>query len=205
VRFEFTYTPEDLKQALRYSSRFSLGRLRISMGGGLVGWLIFVALAAAFFVWMKHNQPAPRGRPFPRPPASPAEWLLPILPWVAVLAFIWFFIFRRLRHQAREAWEKNPVFHLPHTVDIDDQGIRFNCALVDTLYRWPYFVGWAETRDLLLLHLPNQVRVMIPKRAANNPNELDKLRAILKTHVHEPTGGFPMEIKPAVPINEPAG
>lgn len=151
---------------LDYASAPPPGPVRIRFGRGLVGWLIFVAVAALLFVWLKQGNP---GQPtialsdfykqlnnnnvsmisidgdavegvLRRPvslggvnvvrfradlPAgtagnwtftqflletSPAttiraattnnvltNFVLPFIPWLLIVAFIWFFVFRQLR------------------------------------------------------------------------------------------------------------
>jgi hypothetical protein len=114
------------------------------------------------------------------------------------------FVYNRIQRQLpQRMWEKNPALQLLQSTTIDEKGTRTMCSLVETLYRWNYFTGWAETKNLFLVFLPPNLRLIIPKRALASEHELDQLRQAFQMNVHEPTGGFPIPPKPVLPLQGP--
>lgn len=200
MQLEFSYTQNDLRQALEWRPYRGLGR--VSLRRALTGWIIFVVIALVLFVLLRHGQPGPVRPPMPQP-GELRQWVVALVPALLIVFGIWFLFVRRIRIRdvSTKLWESSPVFQLPHTIQVDENGIRVNCALIETLYRWPYFVGFGETTDLLLLLLPNHSRVMIPKRAISGDDALNQLREFVQTHVHTLTGGFPVGIKAPLPLS----
>jgi hypothetical protein len=200
---EYLIQPEDVAEALRWRAPEQRRKIR----RGLLGWLVFVAVAAALFVWLKSNAaPAPRRLPNAAPPPSGVwnDFVLPFIPWLLILAFVWFFVFRQLRGRGRKLWEGSAELQQPQMMEVSDQGVRISNVFTEMLYRWNGFVGWAETPNLMLLLLSGQRRLMIPRRAASTEAEWQQFRDLVKSHVSEPLGGFQvMPPKPVLPLETP--
>ena len=98
---DVTYTYDDYAEAntAHMASGVSRGRARV----GLLGWVVFIALAVVLFVLLRGTAtPGPAAGTGALPPAPPAtrgliNILLPLLPWLLVFLAIWFFVFRLLR------------------------------------------------------------------------------------------------------------
>ena len=189
MHFEYQITPEDLKEAMRWRAPAKRNKFL----SGILGWLIFVAVAALLFVWQKQSTPPARPNSSAPPPANFMEnILLPLLPWLLILGCIWFFVFRNLRVRSRKVWEGNPQFQQVQIFDMSEEGVRIVNPLTETLYRWNAFVGWAETKNLFLLLLPNRSRVPVPKRAIGDQAEQQRFRDFVNARAHEPTSAFPV-------------
>jgi hypothetical protein len=102
LRLEFTYEFEDFADAQTAASTVTVKPLRWFRG--VFGWVLFVGLAVMLFMLMEHRQRTAASRPLRVPPrvAAPANnWvndiLIPVVPWLVVFGFIWFFVFRQIR------------------------------------------------------------------------------------------------------------
>jgi len=131
MQLEFSYTQNDLRQALAWRPYPGLGR--VSLRRGLTGWIIFVAVALVLFFWLRQSQPSPV-RPAMPQRTEVRQWIVALLPVLLILLGIWFVFVRRIREASRKLWESSPVFQLPHTIQVEENGVRVNCALIETLY-----------------------------------------------------------------------
>ena len=201
MRLEFTYTPDDLAETAK-ALRAGGGGKKWHLSRGVFGWLLFVGLAVMLFMLLSRN-PAPRAATVPAAPARGpfATVILPLVPWVLIFGFIWFFVFRQIRGQYKRLWQENSELQQPQTLDMDDDGVRLSSTLSTTTWHWPAFVKVIETPSLLLLETSSKTHLLIPKRAAADPGQLEALRALLAAHVSAPTGAFP--VLPVDP-NQPA-
>jgi hypothetical protein len=200
MRIEYQMTPEDVTEALRWRAPEQRRKFR----RGVAGWVVFFVGAALLFLWLKDASPPVRPGPnAPRPTNFMTDILLPLVPWVLILLFIWFFVFRNLSAGQRKVWENNPGFQQVQTFDMSEEGVRVVNPLSETLYRWNAFIGWAETERLFLLLLPNRARVLVPKRAIGDDAEQQRFRAFVNARACEPTGAFPVVApKPVLPAAE---
>lgn len=200
MRMEYSIQPEDIAEALRWRAPAQRRQAR----GGLIGWVIFVAVAAALFVWLKSTAAPPARRmPNPGPPPSGVlhDFVLPFIPWVLILGFIWFVVFRQLRGRPRKLWEDNAELQQPQTLELGEEGVRIANLFMETLYRWNSFIAWGETRNLVVLLLGNRTRLLIPRRAAQSEAEWQQLREMVKSRISEPLGGFQViPPKPVLPL-----
>lgn len=205
MRFEYQYTQTDVKETLRWRAARKHGLARPAQG--LVGWAVFVAVASLTFIWLKlQADHTVRAAPLsPAPETMLTQLVLPLVPYALILGCILIF-FWKVQTQHAAVWRSNPELHQPHVVEMTEEGIRISNPLMDTLYRWPAFVAWAETPRLFLLLRSNNAKVMIPKRVVASEDELSELRRFLAAHVHEPTRGFPVIAageRPATPSASP--
>ena len=124
MRAEFQYTFEDFREAeaaLHGSNRGS-NPARVTFGRGLLGWLLFIGLSVMLVVLVQRSRSNPPTRGGPAGPTAvapsgnqPVDLLLSFVPWVVIFGFIWVFVYRQIRQQARTArdWEKTPAYHRP--------------------------------------------------------------------------------------------
>jgi hypothetical protein len=194
MHLQFTYTPEDLQEmsivATDEANKAAREAQRQANRGarGVIGWGLFVALAVFLFIMLNPNR---TGRPgVPRPPADPWPQLRRILPWFSLFVVLWVIMFWFRRRAGRMLWKHNPVLRRPHTLDIDDDGVRLAHEQAMTQWTWPNFIGLTETENLLLLRQAKATYVIIPKRAVPE-GQLDALRLLLAERVGLP-GAFPV-------------
>jgi hypothetical protein len=65
---------------------------------------------------------------------------------------------------------------------VDDSGIRVTSRDTETAFQWPMLTRYAETNELFVLMTPDKHGVgivVLPKRGAVEPADVDRLQAIL--------------------------
>ncbi|GAB7029091.1 hypothetical protein JCM4914_05520 [Streptomyces platensis subsp. malvinus] len=68
---------------------------------------------------------------------------------------------------------------------VDSSGVRMSSRDSDTTYRWPMLTRYAETDALFVLMTPDKYgvgMVVLPKRGAADPEDIDRLRSLLAGH-----------------------
>ncbi|MFD0009196.1 YcxB family protein [Streptomyces sp. NPDC127178] len=68
---------------------------------------------------------------------------------------------------------------------VDDTGVRVTSRDSETIHRWPMITRYAETDALYVLMTPDKYSVgivVLPKRGAPEPADVDRLRVILDQH-----------------------
>jgi len=175
MRIEFEYTMNDLREGIWW-------RRRARAAVAVLGWLVVLECGAVALWLEKSHQTTINVR---------RDWA-DLIPWVAVPLVIVLVRLSQLRRQAIRVWASNPAFHLPQSVEIDQQGVKVASSLLETRYHWNYFVGWAQTPNLLLLLIPGDVRLIVPKRAFPGSAGLSECRALIDAQVQKPTRGFPV-------------
>jgi hypothetical protein len=125
--------------------------------------------------------------------------LLPILPWLLIFGFIWFFVFRALRGNWRKVWEGQPQLHGPQTMDAGEDGVTVATPLSRAEYRWEAFQHVRETPNLFLLYMSNFSFHMVPKRSFASDAEVDQFRSLVRNFIAErPAPAFPVVMPPAL-------
>jgi preprotein translocase subunit YajC len=194
ARYQTTF--EEFKEAAdainaNLKRRSGLGAVPFKKG--LIGWVLFVALAVMLFMFM--NKPPRAGgsaTPASSPPADPMSILIPCIPWLLFFGFIWFFIFRQVRRRYRQVYEQTPALHRPQTITISENGLTFADATAERRLTWDHYVSFTETQNLFLLFTNGYTGDFVPKRIFATPAEVDAFRGLLKRRVNPPTGGFPI-------------
>jgi preprotein translocase subunit YajC len=104
VHLEFEYQFDDYVEANR--SHRTVARRR-SFVGPLAGWVLFIGLAVVLFMLLNSRAVSP-GRlpvvPATRTSAPGLEFLLPVVPWLLIFGFIWFFVFRSARRSKPQSF-----------------------------------------------------------------------------------------------------
>jgi hypothetical protein len=91
----------------------------------------------------------------------------------------------------------------PHTIVINDDGLRWSVSHGFAEYRWEAFDHFLETPQLLVLYISStNTGPIIPKRALPDAQELAALRKLLTEKITRPPPAFPV-VMPARPA-EPA-
>lgn len=175
MRIEFEYSLDDLKEGVWW-------RRRVRSVAVLLAWLVLLE-CGAIAIWF--------GQPHQATINVQRDWPA-MLPWVAVPLVIVLPRRYQLHRYVLQMWKSHPAFQLPHSVEFDDQGVRVTSSLIDTRYSWNYFVSWTQSPNLLLLVMPPEMRLIIPKRAFSGEPELSQLCAFIDAHVQKPTHGFPL-------------
>ena len=68
---------------------------------------------------------------------------------------------------------------------VDDSGVRVASRYSETTYRWPMLTRYTETDELFVLLTPDRYGigiVVLPKRGASEPVDVDRLRDLLNLH-----------------------
>jgi len=147
-----------------------------------------------------------------RPATAPAvepetnfwrDMVQPMMPWLLIFGFIWFFVFQQLRNQGRRLWKQNEDLQQPHVITILQTGLEVEGPKTATRFLWAAFGGWFETANLFILWQPNGHYTLIPKRvfAGGQQNEL---REIFRQNIAPLVVGFPVlptANAPVVPRN----
>jgi hypothetical protein len=203
-RAEYQIAFEDFREGLdginanlRKRAEVSAG----SLGKGLLGWVLFIALAVMLFLLLnKPKSPAPAAAAPPPPGAGQGTnlWqiVMPLVPWLLIFGFIWFFVFRQLRGRYyggyQRTWEQTPWVHRPQSVTIDESGLTFTEPTAERRLSWDHFLRFTETKNLFLLFNAEYSADLIPKRIFATAAQTDEFRALLARHVSPPTGAFPV-------------
>src|SRR5688500_752925 len=107
MRLEFTYTPEDLAEAAKGVAATPASGGARRYWRGILGWALFIGLALALFFLRSQATPPPAVTTAPRESLF-ARVLVPLVPWLLIFGFIWFFVFRQLRKQYQRVLDDNP-------------------------------------------------------------------------------------------------
>lgn len=88
-------------------------------------------------------------------------------------------IFRQWRLKTR--WARKPILRAQHQVSFDSDGIFYLLDGIESNLDWKYFHRWSETKEGFLLIREEDVFSLIPKRAFENPKDVDQFRQLLST------------------------
>ena len=104
-------------------------------------------------------------------------------------------------------WVDQRQLHGPHAAEVGESGVTINNPRSHLEYRWEAFAGFRETANLIILYLSPAICQILPKRATQDPQEMDDLRALLsgkipEGHLLRPSSGFPVGHPPipALPV-----
>jgi hypothetical protein len=127
--------------------------------------------------------------------ASPTpSWLvmLPHIPWIGCIIFVWGLeTFRKFQLQ-RMLWTNNPLLQRPKTAEIVATGITVSDDRARVEYQWTAFSKYRETKNLFVLFFGPSTYLMIPKRALRTTQELDAMRALATLILSVQAVGFPI-------------
>jgi hypothetical protein len=194
LQIEFQTTLEDYRAALRAHRRSRrTGKYR----RGIIGWVLFVALATTLFLILQRNNVAvapPPVSPSPQPLFS--SLILPLIPWLTIFIVIWVSVFVALRRAPRRAWEGQPREHLVKRWQISNECVVIDMGDSKSEMKWSVFLKYVETPTLFLLYSSKFSFYMVPKRAFADAAQLAEFAALLSQHIQPQTQAFPV-IAPA--------
>jgi hypothetical protein len=199
MRIEFQYTLEDLQEARRIGTRN--GPSSTNFKRGIFGWILFIGLALLMVFLLNQQKPAPAS-PVVAPASSvpPKDLfttlLIPMIPWLLLVLFLWVVIFRYRRGYGLK---KSPLLMKPISMEIDEHGIFSSDGPTHTRWEWGAFDKTVESPDRFFLRLNGSTNfIIIPKRALNGPVAMEQVQALLGRISQGPTGAFPV-----IPLNIP--
>ena len=121
--------------------------------------------------------------------------MLPVVPWLLIFLFIYFFVFRRFGGAGaiKSMWDTSPALHRPHVVDVEADHIVFTDAVNRNEHKWEAFTHVRETPGLFLLFTSNVSMHFLPKRVFPGKAEVDAFRELVRRTVAErPAPAFPV-------------
>jgi hypothetical protein len=194
VTAEYQVTLDEFTEVVRRLQ----GDIKKQQFGGrrFIGWIVFIGLAIVLFVFLRSRQQS-RFPYTPPPAAAPAsdkvfELFLTLLPWILIGAFLWFFLFLRLRRRYQKAFDKTPGFHRVRTIHITDDGLTMTEPTLEWRATWAHYVRFAETKNLFLLYVGDVAAEFIPKRIFPDESAVTEFRSILEQNISPPSGAFPV-------------
>jgi hypothetical protein len=195
MEFEFTYTLEDIREAvtLRWPNSSKKNQIiRISLS---LFFIIIVIWQIERFGVRNLKQdflPGLTGGP------PIITFFLNIAPVGFPLIFVIYIVFSMVwkkSHRGLAAWKSNPSLQQPQTIKLDSTGVKSSSSLGESLIHWRAIRYWKETPNLLALRLSSKGTLVLPKRVAT-PEQLEQLRKLFAGNVLPPAKGFPVTTAP---------
>jgi YcxB-like protein len=120
------------------------------------------------------------------------DLLLPMFPWLAIILFLWFFLFRR-GGGLKALWDAQPALHRPHVVEVYTDRIVFTDAVDRLEHKWEAFTHVRETPGVFLLFTSTYSMHIIPKRVFPSRADIDAFRELIRrTIAQRPAPAFPV-------------
>ena len=165
-------------------------RRRDAEAGSSLAWaLIAVPLVAVAFVLIYLF----RGG---GPSVGGGDWwrvVLPVVPWLLIFLFVYFFLFRYARGGLKALWDAQTSLHRPHVVEIYDDRIVFSDAVDRLEHKWEAFTHVRESPGLFLLFTSNYSMHILPKRAFPGRGGIDEFRELIRRAIAQRPGpAFPV-------------
>ena len=168
---------------------------------GLRGKLFWIVSAAVAVTVIQALIPK-RGDTSP-PPVNQDSTLLgalvPILPWLLIFGFIWFFVLHQLRGKGSilQGWKSSPHFQRPVAFEIFDAGTSWTNAVSRIQYKWDAYVRVRESPTLFLLYTGYTPTVIVPKRAFASKEAITAFRELVRWKVASRSlPAFPVTLTP---------
>jgi YcxB-like protein len=181
MSFEFVYTPDDFLESARTLHPLD----RRSNRARLLLFVILTGISVFAILQILYSRPASGDTdPF-------TTKTIAILPWMLIGCACLGALIRWTRPQSN-VFDSHPFLRDPHKLIVAEEGIHVLSPMIDSLYRWHFFNDWTETKNLLLLKMPKDLRLIIPKRAITSAEDLETLRQTLHGYIHTPAKGFPV-------------
>lgn len=138
---------------------------------------------------------------------SALHWsmLLPHVGWLFLTAIFLVVAFAGRRAQKIGMWEGQPSLHRPKTAEITAQGVIIKDPVSIYDFRWEFFVGWHETKTLIVLFMSDYQVIFFPKHAFQSPEELETMRSLANLIPATRSSAFPVvESANSTPPQAPA-
>ena len=78
----------------------------------------------------------------------------------------------------RKRFRENPLFYTGLTINLDEDGLRYNGRNTQSAWQWSDLVGYRENDNIFLLCLSKTFAYVVPKRLFPGP-DAEKLRQLL--------------------------
>ena len=176
---EYTEALKGIQQQVRKRAFGGSGKFRRET----FVWVLLIGLAILLILLLRQHQAStPPPAPVPSTPA-PADdvmqFVVPVLlaSWVLIFAFVWFFVYRRLRGNYQRTFDDTPALHRVRTVQVSDEGITMTEPTFSYRATWAHYTRFAETPNLFLLFISKNAAEFIPKRIFTNEFAMQEFRA----------------------------
>ena len=194
---EYTEALKGIQQQVRKRAFGGSGKFRRET----FVWVLLIGLAILLILLLRQHQAStPPPAPVPSTPA-PADdvmqFVVPVLPWVFIFAFVWFFVYRRLRGNYQRTFDDTPALHRVRTVQVSDEGITMTEPTFSYRATSAHYTRFAETPNLFLLFISNNAAEFIPKRIFTNEFAMQEFRALLQQNINPAKRAF--EVLPVHP------
>ena len=199
---EFSYTLEDLAEALK-AHRPENGR---NSRAQLLGWVLFMGLAVALFLFLSTNDPSSTIRRKAISKLSLRELAKSLAPMSAVVTVVAVYLFIAFRGRLKKAWDADEKVQKPQFLQVTVEGISFENEYATNFFKWSAFPRFLESPNLFILYSSPIMMNVIPKRVFSKPSELTWFRTVLHQEITErraaaKIGGFPVQ-PPAIKRSE---
>jgi len=191
---EFQFTLEEIKEGME-----ALGKAQLKTPSSrrqTYIWLTLVGLAAVLMLvsrWLPRPAAAPGQAPAAAPEETWRDWVPTFVPWFAILVFVWFFLFYRVRKgYVKKMWDSQPALHRLRMIRIDDEGISMSDSVSQNRMLWSGYTRFVESEHLFLLFLSGQQAELIPKRVFADEEQIGQVRQLLAANISAPQSGFPV-------------
>jgi hypothetical protein len=91
----------------------------------------------------------------------------------------WFNLLPAAAIRAIIEFRMNPKFREEYQLTFTDEHLHFHTATIDSTLKWTHYNNFFETPKAFILVYGKGMYTVIPKRAINEPGEVDDLRNLL--------------------------
>ena len=159
---------------------------------GLLGWLIFLALAALLFVWVQQSQPTRSVRAARIHKLAPERWsrvdriAIGVLATGAACIVLMFILAARWARENRSRWDGRL------SLAFDNRGVTQRRPGHTQVFRWITIRGFEEGRSVFVLRPDKHQAIIVPKRLFATDEQRDRLRELLRHHATRPAVPIPL-------------
>jgi hypothetical protein len=186
ISIAYDVTPTERREAnyLLSAPRDAQGKPRGSpptAGRSVIGWIIFLAVAAGLFALLRQQphgtDPAPRPRSYPSMPVMIAMGVFGAgaACWIAAGV---------LMHVIRRRRERRPLHDV--TMSFDEEGLTERTTGRTNVSFWARFTGLDEGRTVFVLRRTAREGIIIPKRLFADDAERERFRLLMQRHIARP-------------------
>jgi hypothetical protein len=190
MELEFTYTSDDFAElaTARHPQEPPLANHKWRQ---VTFWLSALVLSIFFAVFIRRRNVANTSEP--AMPTSVGGLLCVFGPVTAMIAYMIYASLRQRRSLFEKAWTDTSGFQQTQHLTVSDDGVSLGSVHSSTTWRWPTFLGWSQTNNLIVLHLPDKVSLAIPKRAVPDERQMNALLVMLASNINPPSKAFPVQ------------
>lgn len=90
------------------------------------------------------------------------------------------------RWNARRKWEREPFYQIEHIVSVSEDGVEYQMGQTKSTLNWLYYQRLLESPTAFLLVYGNDSFSLMPKRAFENQEMIDRFRELTTKSLHGP-------------------